>query len=53
MKKLIAAVVLLGLVATVIGGTYIRRRNQVAIKDQAVTAQWRQVDTFLQPERRV
>jgi LemA protein len=48
MKKLIAAIVLLGFVAIVIGGAYVRRRNEVAIKDQAVAAQWRQVDTFLQ-----
>jgi len=47
-KKGIAAVVLAGLLALVVGGAYINRRNQMATKDQAVTAQWRQVDAFLQ-----
>ena len=48
MKRLTIVLVLLALVAVLIGGMYISRRNQMVVKSQAVTAQWSQVDVVLQ-----
>jgi LemA protein len=48
MKRLTIVLLLLALVAVLIGGMYITRRNQMVVKNQAVTAQWSQVDVVLQ-----
>jgi LemA protein len=48
MKRLTIVLVLLALVAVLIGGMYVGRRNQMVVKSQAVTAQWSQVDVVLQ-----
>ena len=48
MKVAIIAVVVLILLAFVLGSAYIGRRNQMAIKREAVNAAWAQVDVVLQ-----
>jgi LemA protein len=48
MKALLIVVVVLVVVAIGLGGSYVGRRNQMVIKDQAVTAQWHNVDVVLQ-----
>jgi LemA protein len=48
MKRAWTAVALLGVTALAIGLMYIGRRNQMVIKNQAVEAQWHQVDVDLQ-----
>ena len=48
MRRLWTAVVLLGVAALGIGMMYVGRRNQMVIKNQAVEAQWHQVDVDLQ-----
>jgi LemA protein len=48
MKAGIAILVVLLILALVVGGAYIGRRNQMAIKREAVNAAWAQVDVVLQ-----
>src|SRR6202030_433031 len=48
MKRAWTAVVLVGVAALAIGLMYVGRRNQMVIKNQAVEAQWHQVDVDLQ-----
>ncbi len=48
MKTLLVVVVILALLALVIGGSYVGRRNQMVVKSQAVEAQWHNVDVVLQ-----
>jgi LemA protein len=48
MKRLTIVLVLLALVALAVGGMYISARNQMVTKNQAVKAQWSQVDVVLQ-----
>ena len=48
MKRAWTAVVLLGVVVLGIGAMYVGRRNQMVAKNQAVSAQWAQVDVVLQ-----
>jgi LemA protein len=48
MKRVLIAVVLLGVVALAVGSMYIGRRNQMVVKSQAVSAEWSQVDVVLQ-----
>lgn len=48
MKRLVILLVCLAVVALLVGGMYIGRRNQMVVKNQAVTAQWAQVDVVLQ-----
>jgi LemA protein len=48
MKRLTVAVVLLLLLAVVVGAMYVSRRNQMVVMNQAVTAQWHQVDVVLE-----
>ena len=48
MKAVIAILVVLLILALVVGGAYIGRRNQMAIKREAVNAAWAQVDVVLQ-----
>ncbi len=48
MKRAWIAVVLLGVAALAVGLMYIGRRNQMVVKNQAVEAQWHQVDVDLQ-----
>jgi LemA protein len=48
MKAGIVIVVVLLILAFVLGSAYITRRNQMAVKREAVNAQWAQVDVVLQ-----
>src|SRR6202790_1239855 len=48
MKVLIAIVVVLVILGLIFGGMYVSRRNQMAIKREAVNAAWAQVDVVLQ-----
>jgi LemA protein len=48
MKTLLVVVVVLALVALIVGGMYVGRRNQMVVKSQAVEAQWHDVDVVLQ-----
>ncbi len=48
MKAVIVIVVVLLVLVLVIGGGYVSRRNQMAIKREAVNAAWAQVDVVLQ-----
>src|ERR1700732_761234 len=48
MKRAWTAVVLVGVAALAIGLMYVGRPNQMVIKNQAVEAQWHQVDVDLQ-----
>jgi len=48
MKAVIVIVVLLMIVAFICGSAYFKRRNQMAIKREAVNAAWAQVDVVLQ-----
>ena len=48
MRRLLVVVIALGAVALIIGGMYVSRRNQMVAKNQAVTAQWHQVDVVLE-----
>jgi LemA protein len=48
MKVLLAIVVVLVIVALILGSSFVGRRNQMAIKKEAVNAAWAQVDVVLQ-----
>src|SRR5580693_1801871 len=48
MKAGLVIIVLLLIVALVVGSLYVGRRNQMAIKREAVNAAWSQVDVVLQ-----
>ena len=48
MKALLIFIVILLILAFVLGGAYFTRRNQMAIKKEAVNAAWAQVDVVLQ-----
>ncbi len=48
MKALIAVVIVIAILAFIFGGMYFSRRNQMAIKKEAVNAAWAQVDVVLQ-----
>jgi len=48
MKAVIVLVVILMIVAFIFGSLYFNRRNQMAIKREAVNAAWAQVDVVLQ-----
>jgi LemA protein len=48
MKAAILIVVVLLILALILGGAYVSRRNQMAIKREAVNAAWAQVDVVLQ-----
>ena len=48
MKAAIVILVVLLILALIVGGAYIGRRNQMAIKREAVNAAWAQVDVVLQ-----
>jgi LemA protein len=48
MKAGIVILVILLILAFVLGGAYVSRRNQMAIKREAVNAAWAQVDVVLQ-----
>ena len=48
MKKLLAVVVVIALLAVWIGGMYIDRRNEMVRKNEAIKAAWAQVDNQLQ-----
>ncbi len=46
--KIVIAIVVALLIAGLLGGMYVGRRNQMAIKREAVNAAWAQVDVVLQ-----
>ena len=48
MKVLVILIIVIALVAFIFGGMYFGRRNQMAIKREAVNGQWAQVDVVLQ-----
>ncbi len=48
MKKLLIVVVVLALVAALLGGMYVGRRNEMVRKNEAVKSIWSQVDVVLQ-----
>src|SRR6476661_11147153 len=47
-KGLLLLVVILVVVALMFGSMYVSRRNQMAVKREAVNASWSQVDVVLQ-----
>lgn len=48
MKKLLIAVIILVIIALIAGSWFIGKRNQMAVKREAVSAAWAQVDVVLQ-----
>src|SRR5271168_3256725 len=48
MKIAIVVLVILLLIAITLGGSFVGRRNQMAVKREAVNAEWSQVDVDLQ-----
>src|SRR5256884_2067810 len=48
MKALLGVVVVLLIVALIFGSSFVSRRNQMAVKREAVNAAWSQVDVVLQ-----
>ncbi len=48
MKKVLVVLLVLALIALALGSSFISRRNQMAIKREAVNAAWAQVDVVLQ-----
>ncbi|HXN53161.1 MAG TPA: LemA family protein [Candidatus Acidoferrum sp.] len=48
MKKALAILAILLVIGLVLGSSYVGRRNQMAIKREAVNAAWSQVDVVLQ-----
>src|ERR1700726_2879746 len=48
MKKVLIVLIVLVVVALILGSSFIGRRNQMAVKREAVNAAWAQVDVVLQ-----
>jgi LemA protein len=48
MKKGLLVLIVLIVIAVLVGGAYVSRRNQMAVKREAVNAAWAQVDVVLQ-----
>ena len=48
MKKALVVLLVLAVIALILGSSFISRRNQMAIKREAVNAAWAQVDVALQ-----
>jgi LemA protein len=48
MKIAIVILVILAVIALIVGGSFVGRRNQMAVKREAVNAAWAQVDVVLQ-----
>jgi LemA protein len=48
MKAVLVVLAVLVVIALLLGGSFIGRRNQMAIKREAVNAEWAQVDVVLQ-----
>jgi LemA protein len=48
MKKGIVVLVVVGLLALLIGGMYVSRRNQMVVKNEVVKSAWAQVDVVLE-----
>src|SRR5580658_3696358 len=48
MKAVLIVLVVLIIIALLVGGSFVGRRNQMAIKREAVNAAWAQVDVVLQ-----
>ena len=48
MKSVLIVLVVLVVIALILGSSFISRRNQMAIKKEAVNAAWSQVDVVLQ-----
>lgn len=48
MKSVLIVLAVIVIIALILGGSFISRRNQMAIKKEAVNAAWSQVDVVLQ-----
>lgn len=48
MKKGLVVLIVLALLLVIVGGVFVGRRNQMAVKREAVSASWAQVDVVLQ-----
>jgi len=48
MKKGLIVLVILGLIGFMIGSSYVSRRNQMVVKNEAIASQWSQVEVVLQ-----
>ena len=48
MKKFLVVLLVLAIIALILGSSFVSRRNQMAIKREAVNAAWAQVDVVLQ-----
>src|SRR5579862_3240642 len=48
MKKLLVVLGVVALIALIVGGMYVGRRNQMVTKNEAVKSAWAQVDVVLQ-----
>jgi LemA protein len=48
MKKLLAALAILVLIAAMLGGMYVSRRNEMVRKNETINAAWSQVDVVLE-----
>src|SRR5712692_2752910 len=48
MRKLLGVVVVVALIAALVGGMYVGRRNEMVRKNEAINAAWAQVDVVLQ-----
>ena len=48
MKAVLVVLIVLVIIALMLGGSFVGRRNQMAIKREAVNAAWAQVDVVLQ-----
>ena len=48
MKKGLIVLIVLAVIAMILGSSYVGRRNQMAVKREAVNAAWAQVDVVLQ-----
>jgi LemA protein len=48
MKKLLAVLGIIVLIAIILGSSYVGRRNQMVTKSEAVKSEWSQVDVVLQ-----
>jgi len=48
MRKGLVVLIVLVVIALILGSSFISRRNQMAIKREAVNAAWAQVDVVLQ-----
>jgi LemA protein len=48
MKKGLIVLVILAFISFLIGSSYVSRRNQMVVKNEAIASQWSQVEVVLQ-----